>query len=198
MKNRRIEICGGIASGKTSLTKLLASKNIAIPIYENFELNPFWKPFYENPGKYIFETEISFTLQHYHEIKKQNDTNLLICDYSLLLDHAYAMIGLSNKKLELYLQLLQEIYNDISTPELIIYLKCNANEELNRIKNRNRSAEANIELSFLELLNDAINKNVKKENKILTIDSEKYNFVDNENDKKYIINLIKDEINSLL
>ncbi len=198
MKNRRIEICGGIASGKTSLTKLLASKNIAIPIYENFELNPFWKPFYENPGKYIFETEISFTLQHYHEIKKQNNANLLICDYSFLLDHAYAIIGLSNKKLELYCQLLQEIYNDISTPELIIYLKCSAKEELNRIKNRNRVVEANIEFNFLELLNDAISKDVKKEKKILTIDSEKYNFIDNENHKKYILNLIKNEINSLL
>ncbi|CAM3589846.1 deoxynucleoside kinase [Arcobacter aquimarinus] len=198
MKNRRIEICGGIASGKTSLTKLLENNNLGTPIYENFEENPFWKPFYENPGKYIFETEISFTLQHYHEIKKLNQSNLLICDYSLLLDHAYAMIGLTGKKLELYLQLIQEIYNDISTPELIIYLKCSADEELNRIKNRNRSVETNIELSFLELLNNAINKDIKKENKILTIDSEKYNFVDNENDKKHIISLIKDEINSLL
>lgn len=198
MKKLRIEICGGIASGKTSLTKLLEINNIGTSIYEDFESNPFWKPFYENPGKYIFETEFSFTLQHYHEIKKQTTSGLLICDYSLLLDHAYAMIGLSGNKLNLYLQLLKEIYSDILTPDLIVYLKCSANEELNRIKNRNRSVETNMELSFLELLNDAINKEVKKENKILTIDSEKYNFVNNEKDKKYIINLIKNELNNLL
>lgn len=196
MKINRIEICGGIASGKTSLTKLLEENNIGTPIYENFEANPFWKPFYENPGKFIFETEFSFTLQHYHEIKKQTKSNLLICDYSLLLDHAYAVIGLTGKKLNLYLQLLKEIYTDISTPDLIIYLKCSATEELNRIKNRNRSVEINMELSFLELLNNSVKKDIKKENKILTIDSEKYNFVDKEEDKKFIVDLIQTKVNS--
>lgn len=67
----RIEICGGIASGKTTLAKLLEENGIGKAIYENFEKNPFWEAFYKNPSKYAFETEIAFTLQHYHEIKKK-------------------------------------------------------------------------------------------------------------------------------
>lgn len=197
MSHKRIEICGGIASGKTSLTKLLEISNIGTPIYENFQSNYFWKAFYQNPGKYIFETEISFTLQHYHEIKKQTSSNLLICDYSLLLDHAYAMIGLADKKLDLYIELLKEIYNDISTPDLLIYLECNEKEELKRIKYRNRKVETNIKLDFLRSLNNEIKKDIKKETHILTINSEQYNFVNNDKDKQYVIELIKSKINLL-
>jgi deoxyadenosine/deoxycytidine kinase len=197
LSHKRIEICGGIASGKTSLTKLLEISNIGTPIYENFQSNYFWKAFYQNPGKYIFETEISFTLQHYHEIKKQTSSNLLICDYSLLLDHAYAMIGLADKKLDLYIELLKEIYNDISTPDLLIYLECNEKEELKRIKYRNRKVETNIKLDFLRSLNNEIKKDIKKETHILTINSEQYNFVNNDKDKQYVIELIKSKINLL-
>ena len=72
----RIEICGGIASGKTSLAKLLEEHTIGTVIYEDFKVNPFWEAFYNNPGEYIFETELTFTLQHYHEIKKRQYVHL--------------------------------------------------------------------------------------------------------------------------
>ena len=64
----RIEICGGIASGKTTLANLLARSNID-PILEDFQTNLFWRAFYADPAGTAFETEITFLLQHYHQIK---------------------------------------------------------------------------------------------------------------------------------
>ena len=87
---QRIEVCGGIASGKTTFSELM--RNIGIqPLFENFRANPFWKTFYSDSGKYTFEKEITFILQHYHQIKYEYKKNKInICDYSLLLDIAYA------------------------------------------------------------------------------------------------------------
>lgn len=195
MKNNRIEICGGIASGKTTLTTLLEKYNIGVGVYENFINNPFWEAFYKNPGKYIFETEISFTLQHYHEIKKQITNNLLICDYSLLLDSAYAGIGLTGNKYQIYKNILDEIYKDIFSPKLIIYLECSCKAELNRIKQRGREIESNISIDFLESLNKSLSNKLENEKtKILTINSEEFNFSTNQNDKEFIISLIKNNL----
>jgi len=195
----RIEICGGIAAGKTSLASLLQEENIGTVLYEDFHSNPFWKAFYANPGEYIFETELTFTLQHYHEIKKQKNANLVICDYSLLLDLAYANIGLTERKLEIYHQTLKEIYNDISQPDLYIYLECSENEELRRIRKRNRAVESNIELDFLLQLNDELLLYIDRLSQvnILKINSEQYDFVNSSMDKEKVLSMVGEKVDQL-
>jgi len=190
----RIEICGGIASGKTTLAKLLEENMVGKVIYENFRINPFWKAFYENPSKYTFETEIAFTLQHYHEIKKNSDQDILITDYSFYLDLAYAKLGLQDKKLKIYLDLLEEIYNDISSENLLIYLNCNSSIELSRIKRRNRDVEQNIEVGFLEMLNIELMEVIKNID-FIQIDSNEYDFANNLLDKENVLNKIKKALN---
>jgi deoxyguanosine kinase len=199
LKNKRIEICGGIASGKTSLASLLYENNIGIPIYENFHGNPFWEAFYGNPGEYIFETELTFTLQHYHDIKKKQDSNLIICDYSLLLDLAYANIGLNGNKLKIYNDTINEIYIDISKADLYIYLECSADEELNRIRHRNRETEKSIQVDFLAQLNNELVVDVEKfsPTHILKINSEEFDFVNNSEHKKEVVSLIQNELKRL-
>lgn len=176
----RIEICGGIASGKTTFSKLFKNTNIQ-PIIENFKDNPFWKPFYLNPGKYIFETEVTFTLQHYHEIKKaQEKENIFICDFSLLGDLAYARMGLTSANIRIFESIYYEILSEIKYPDLIVHLYCSPEIELERIKNRGISTEKLIEINFLESLNkeiDCLIKHVSDKTKVVTIDSGKENFI---------------------
>lgn len=103
----RIEICGGIAAGKTTLAQLLSQLGI-VGVLEDFQSNPFWKPFYADPAGTAFETEISFLLQHYHEIKaaaKRGAT--FVCDFSLLLDLAYAHVTLSGGKQSAFINCMQ-------------------------------------------------------------------------------------------
>ena len=191
---KRIEICGGIAAGKTTLANLLEVNDIGHVIYEDFRSNPFWKSFYENPGEYIFETELTFTLQHYHDIKKKNKEQLVVCDYSLILDLAYANIGLTGRRLHIYQDMLKELYDEIAPADLYIYLECSGSEELKRIKNRKRDVESNIELGFLELLNNELIKDIhsSKELNILTINSENYDFVNNSQHKEIVLSRIRE------
>jgi deoxyadenosine/deoxycytidine kinase len=112
-----VEVCGGIAAGKTTFASLMKRLDLE-PIFEDFKKSPFWKAFYCNPGKYIFETEASFILLHYHQIKKALDStkgDKVICDFSFLLDLAYAKMGLTDTKLKAFECVLDEIKEDIIT-----------------------------------------------------------------------------------
>jgi deoxyadenosine/deoxycytidine kinase len=196
----RIEICGGIASGKTTFASLF-KKNHLIPVYEDFKKSPFWEAFYCNPGKYIFETEISFALLHYHQIKlsiESKPTNL-ICDFSFFLDLAYAKMGLTDSKLNTFETVYTEIKKELGRPNLLIHLECDAQTELDRIQKRARQEESLIDYDFLENLNQAVENEVKRvqeEIPVLVIDSAQRDFAHDEKVQQEMISLISQNISS--
>lgn len=151
-----VEICGGIASGKTTLATQLAKAGF-VGIFEQFQNNPFWQAFYQNPEETAFETEITFLLQHYHQIKSAYPLGKpFACDFSRWQDKAYTTITLSKTEQSVFNVVFQEINNRIVAPELIVFLECSAEIEFQRIKTRGRETEANITLDYLALLNGAI------------------------------------------
>jgi deoxyadenosine/deoxycytidine kinase len=188
-----VEVCGGIASGKTTFASLMKRNNLNI-IYEDFKKNPFWEAFYRNPGKYIFETEITFILQHYHQIKGGIESGKnFICDFSFLLDLAYAKIGLTGTKLKAFECVYDELRNEIDSPYLIVYLKCDAETELNRIRERDRAEENTINLEFLSDLNKALYGEIQKiqdTTPVITINSSEKDFANIESVKGEMVNLI--------
>jgi len=191
----RIEICGGIASGKTTFAMLLSRIGFNC-IYESFTTNPFWDAFYTDPGSYIFETEISFTLQHYHQVKKQAcGGKPIVCDYSFLLDNAYAEIGLQGSQLAAFMTVYEEIKKELPPPTLVVYLQCDPDIELARIHARGRDVEKSITVDFLKSLNDAVSAQIDKDKghvTILTIDSARNNFVDDEEVKDCMLQMVTD------
>jgi len=189
----RIEVCGGIASGKTTFATLL--KGIGVKtIIENFQLNPFWKAFYRDPLWHAFETEITFLLQHYHQIKVSSiHDKVFICDFSLMLDLAYADVTLQGSKRDAFLAVYNEAIHDLPPPALLIYLRCEAAVELERIRKRGRVVESSINLEYLSALNSALEDRVHEASKrtnVISIDSEQKNFATN--------NLVQEELISLV
>jgi deoxyadenosine/deoxycytidine kinase len=189
------EICGGIASGKTTLSTLLKDSDIDA-VFENFEINPFWQAFYSHPDQYAFETEITFLLQHYHEIKYSfNYSKNFICDFSLLLDLAYADVTLQDSKKETFLSVYNEVVKELPTPALVIYLVCDPKTELERIRKRGRSVEDTITVEFLRLLNLTLEKRILDfHGHVLTIDSESFDFANDEQAQKKIIELVQSSL----
>ena len=193
----RIEVCGGIASGKTTFAVLMKRTGFNT-LLENFQINPFLEAFYSNPIKFTFETEISFILQHYHQIKKEQvNGKINICDFSFLLDLAYAQIGLQGTKLKAFYTIHDEIKRDLPTPALIVHLNCDPRIELRRIRSRGRSIEESINIEFLERLNKAVERQVKNARgklKVITIDSAEKNFVDDEKVKQELMKFVSESL----
>lgn len=187
----RIEICGGIGAGKTTLAKLLG--NSFSPVNENFKSNPFWEAYFSNPDKFNFETEITFLLQHYHDIKLALEKyETFVCDFSFYQDLAYAKKGLSGNRLRIFEEIFNEGLKEFGRPNLLICLKCNPATLIKRIKNRGRKEEECINLNFLTKLTQ--NTYSEAENftgHVLYINSQRYNFASNLLHQEQVVKLIQ-------
>ncbi len=175
----RVEISGGIASGKTTLATLLRDAGL-IPIYENFRKNPFFLAFYRDPIGTALETEVTFLLQHYHQQKlAAARMRSYTADFSLVLDHAYANVTLSARDVRLFRKVLQRVEEELPRRTLLIRLSCPPEVELTRIRARRRHAERAITIDYLEKINVALKTQVGKlpsSENVLVIDSETTNF----------------------
>ncbi len=176
-----VEICGGLASGKTTLSTVLADAGF-VPNLEDFRSNPFWEAFYQNPRANAFETEITFLLQHYHGEKKARlKARSISCDHSMLLDLAYSRVTLNGKRLAIFEEVFREAWSEVGPPNLLVYLRCDAETELKRVRHRARDVEKAIEIGYLSALNSSLDAVVTEYHpslRILEIDSAKTNFAE--------------------
>jgi deoxyguanosine kinase len=175
----RIEICGGIAAGKTTLLKLLRIPGLD-PLFEDFSANPFWKVFFADPKLFGFETEMTFALLHLHQVKRSQNAGGIICDFSFLLDRAFAKICLTGIECSLVEAVHKQIADSLGPPALLIDLRCAPEVELARITQRGRPEEVSVSLDYLQELNDNIEGEVNRlrgHMPIVSIDSGSENFL---------------------
>ena len=149
MKQGRIEICGGIASGKTTLARILEQEGFCA-VYERYQDNPFLGEFYKNKdADCSFETEMVFTLLHYKMIRTMSEKKRLVSDYSLLQDLAYGRNNLKKEEFAVFYQMYQYLVRQIAPPQMIIYLKCRAEALVGRIAERAREMEQTVDIGYL-------------------------------------------------
>jgi deoxyadenosine/deoxycytidine kinase len=86
------------------------------------------------------------------------------------------------------------IYKEITKPDLYVYLYQNTDRLLENIKNRGRDFEQNIQADYLKRIHDGYQGFITTQNdlNLLTIDVSELDFVNNKDDYKQIINIIKE------
>lgn len=197
---RRIEILGGIASGKTTIAKALVSYQGWLTL-ENFGSNPFFELFYSNPARYAFETEITYMLQHYSSIldARDRDREPTVVDFSMALDLAYARVTLAAKDLEIFETVFDHALSKIGRPDLLVKLDCTPEVELERIRERARPAERTITLDYLFKLNESVERVLVDRRfeglKVLRIDSNKLDFRPEGRDRETVVSCVLAGIN---
>ena len=153
----RIEVCGGIASGKTTLAAALSEKGYA-PSFERFQDNPFFEQFYANRVRYAFETEITYLLQHFSQINDAQIGTRVGVDFSLALDLAYSYVTLQPADQRTFASVLDRVLEKAEPPSLIVRLQCESAVELARIHARQRLQEMSITVDYLDALEVAIDQ----------------------------------------
>jgi deoxyadenosine/deoxycytidine kinase len=151
----RIEICGGIAAGKTTLARLLAGSS-SVCVEEQFRDNPFWARFYADPDTWVEEKNFCFLVQHTAGIKAAAAATLVVCDYAVFQDLAYASLANKDGHAAMMCALHDHLYAALPAPTLVVHLNCAPSVQLQRIRARGRSEEAGITVEYLATLNRAI------------------------------------------
>lgn len=149
-----IAVEGIIGSGKTTTAKLLASHTGATLIQEDLTSCPFLEKFYGDSEKYATETEFSFLLIHYHQLRKLQDSTHVVTDFVLAKDLIFAELNLKHRFRSSFSSLYWELSKEVTHPDVCIFLKVEPSLALERILSRGRAFEKGISLDYLAQLEE--------------------------------------------
>jgi deoxyguanosine kinase len=197
-----VAIEGVIGVGKTSLARLLQPAFEANLLLEVFEENPFLSNFYQDRGRYAFQTQMFFLLSRYHQQRRNVPEMLaggkaLLSDYTFEKDALFARTNLDGDELDMYYKLHSALAEKIPPPDLTVYLRASTDTLMHRITLRDRSFERSMERDYINLLNIAYDEcfmQPEDNRPVLIIDSNELDFVKNEEDLKWIENRIRQHL----
>ncbi len=200
MHHNFIAIEGTIGAGKTSLANRIAEDYNGKLILEQFADNPFLPKFYKEADKYAFPLELSFLAERYQQLSKQLSSqdlfkNFTISDYLFNKSLIFAQKTLSADLFGLYGKLFSIINSSIPTPDLLVYLYLNVDKLKANIKIRGRSYEQSIADDYLEAIQQGYFEFIKQQQnmRILILDTNNIDFVNNEDDYKKVMHFIDQE-----
>ncbi|MBK7289035.1 MAG: deoxynucleoside kinase [Chitinophagaceae bacterium] len=194
-----ITIEGNIGAGKTTLAQLLSKHYNARLILEEFADNPFLTKFYENQEQYAFPVELFFMAERFKQQKEflqQKDLfqSLTISDYLFTKCLLFAKVTLPEDEFRLYQRLFDIINQQLTKPDILIYLHAPVTKLQANIKKRNRSYEQNIPDEYLFNIQETYTQYIKQHNiKTLFVDASNADFLGNEKHLQVILDALEKE-----
>ncbi len=207
MKNiKHIAIAGNIGSGKTTLAEKLAKHYHWVPLFESVDHNPYLRDFYSDMTRWAFHLQIYFLNSRFSQVNQiRQSTKTIVQDRTIYEDaHIFAANlrssgHISERDYQSYLDIFNSMVNFVQPPDLLIYLKADIPKLVHQIAKRNRDFEYNIKLEYLKNLNEHYEKWISSytHGKLLIIDVNQMDFVENVEDFSTIVGKIELELNSL-
>ena len=199
-------IAGNIGAGKTSLTELLSKHYGWEAHYEDVIDNPYLDDFYNHMERWSFNLQIYFLNSRFRQLKSFSNSNKkFIQDRTIYEDaHIFApnlhAMGLMNQRdFNNYQSLFGLMESMIEGPDILIYLRSSIPNLVNKIHKRGREYENSISIEYLSRLNERYEAWVSTYNKgkLLVVDVDKIDFVENKADLGSVIQKIDAELNGL-
>jgi len=201
-----IAIAGNIGAGKTTLTKLLSKHFGWIPNFEDVVDNPYLDDFYHQMDRWSFNLQIYFLNSRFRQIiqiresgKKVIQDRTIYEDAHIFAPNLHDMGLMSNRDFKNYSSLFQLMESMVKAPDLLIYLRSSVSNLVEQIHKRGRKYESSISIDYLSRLNQRYEEWVQSYNKgkLLIVEVDNVNFVDQPEDLGKIINRIDAELNGL-
>lgn len=156
-----IAIDGPIGAGKTTLAKRLAEDLEGRFLQEVYWENPFLADFYKDRKRNAFKTQLFFLLSRYQQQLELKQHDLfevpVICDYIFGKDRIFAKVNLNLDEQELYEKVFLLLDSRLPKPDIVVYLRADANILLKRVKERGLEYEKTISEEYLRDLSEAYN-----------------------------------------
>lgn len=201
-----IAIAGNIGSGKTTLAGLLSKHYGWKAHYEDVEENPYLNDFYDDMQRWSFNLQIYFLNSRFSqiiEIKKMDKTIIqdrtIYEDAYIFAPNLHSMGLMSTRDFENYFTLFNLMSSLIEPPDLLLYLRASVPTLVNQIQKRGRDYENSIRIDYLKRLNERYEAWIEsyRLGKILIIEADAYDFPDNTDHLRQIIDKIDAELHGL-
>lgn len=212
-----ITIAGFIGGGKSSLAKILSEHLDSEAFYESVDDNPILPLFYTaskeeiSLNRYPFLLQLWFLNTRFKSIKKALVDKNNVLDRSIYEDLYFCQVNyelgrISELEFEIYKSLLNNMLEELDelpkkAPDLMVYLKGNFETFLSRIVGRGREYELDEELyDYYYKLWQGYDNWIQEHytlSEVVVIDIDKYDYVNNQEDKKEVLKLITDALNTI-
>ena len=201
-----IAIAGNIGAGKTSLTRLLAKHFKWEPHFEDVVDNPYLDDFYHQMERWSFNLQIYFLNSRFRQVLQIRESGKKIIqdrtkyeDAHIFSPNLHAMGLMTNRDFQNYSSLFDLMEGLVAPPDMLIYLRSSIPNLVSQIHKRGREYENTISIDYLNRLNERYEAWVTSysKGKLLIIDVDNIDFVNNPEDLGMIINKIDAELNGL-
>ena len=212
-----ITIAGFIGGGKSSLAKILSEHLNSEAFYESVDDNPILPLFYTaskeeiSLNRYPFLLQLWFLNTRFKSIKRALTNKNNVLDRSIYEDLYFCQVNyelgrISELEFEIYKSLLNNMLEELDelpkkAPDSMIYLKGNFETFLSRIVGRGREYELDEELyDYYYKLWQGYDNWIQEHytlSEVVVIDIDKYDYVNNQEDKKEVLKLITDALNTI-
>lgn len=201
-----IAVAGNIGAGKTTLTRLLAKHFKWEAHYEDVVDNPYLDDFYTQMERWSFNLQIYFLNSRFRQVLQIRETGkttiqdrTIYEDAHIFAPNLHTMGLMANRDFNNYKSLFELMEDLVGAPDLLIYLRSSIPNLVSQIHKRGRDYENSISIDYLSRLNERYEAWIQTydKGKLVIIDVDNINFVDNPEDLGEIINKIDAEINGL-
>ncbi|HTF16950.1 MAG TPA: deoxynucleoside kinase [Chryseolinea sp.] len=203
---QHIAICGNIGSGKTTLAEKLARHYGWTALFESVDHNPYLRDFYQDMAKWAFHLQIYFLNSRFKQVNQIRESKRPIIQDRTIYEDAYIFAAnlrqngfMSERDYESYRDIFNSMLQFVKPPDLLIYLKADIPKLVQQIEKRGRDFEYAIRIDYLRSLNAHYEEWIASYSlgKLLIIDVNKIDFVDNADDYSSVVSRIDLEVNSL-
>lgn len=210
-------IAGMIGLGKTTTAEILAEELNGKVFYESVDDNPILPLYYTSSKeeidlkRYPFLLQLYFLNSRFESLKDaalNATSSVSVIDRSIYEDTYFSQINydlgrMNDYEFSIYKKLLKNMMQELDSipkkaPDLLIFLDGSFETVIKRIKSRGRSYELDPELlEYYRLLWSGYKtwlSNNYDASDVLIIDMDKYDMVNNLDDRKEIVSLIKEKV----
>ncbi|RAI93926.1 deoxynucleoside kinase [Algoriphagus yeomjeoni] len=198
-----IAVSGNIGSGKTTLTEKLAKHYGWKAEFEAVDNNPYLPDFYEDMKRWAFHLQVYFLNSRFNQIKKIQESDIPTIQDRTIYEDAYIFAAnlyksqlLTERDYENYQSLFSSMISHVKAPDLLIYLKADIPKLVGQIEKRGRTYETTMRIDYLKNLNTHYEEWIAgyKEGKLLIIDVNNLDFVENPGDFSFVVEKVEREI----
>lgn len=167
--------------------------------FEAVDHNPYLEDYYKDIQRWSFNLEVYFLKERFRDlIDIQNGGHTIVQDRSIFegvyvfMQNNKAMGNLSDRDYETYMELFEQMMEVVHYPDLMIYLRASVPHLVGNIQKRGRDYEQQMQLEYLENLNQRYDDFIynRYKGRVMVIEKDELDFEHNPKDFAQIIDRI--------